>query len=166
MSDEQLEGWKRCIIRSSREGLEIAGAFAKTFGPTGKTLICSCGKSECWCGFSAHNSLIGSLRYRPLANPIAHVSISDHIRFGGGRKKEYIIGYRQDVLTLLWPRICHIKDCENTVTGLITQENDEMYPICEIHGTSTSLQNLSLNYGIQMKWLSTDYTRWAKIQDK
>jgi len=166
VSNERLEGWKRCIIRTSVEGLEIAGAFAKTFGSTDKTLVCTCAKSDCWCGFSAHNTIIGSMRYRPFGNPIAHVSISNNIRFGGGRKKEYIIGHRQEVLTLLWPQICRYANCENNVTGLATYGNDEIYSICKMHGASTSLQNFSLYYGIPMKWLSTDYTRWVKTQDR
>ena len=165
MDDRELEGWKRCLLRSDDAGgLLIAGAFARQFGPLDTTLVCICAKPECWCGFSAHRTLPGAMRYRPLTFPIAHVSIAGDLRFGGGRKKEYLIGYRQTVLEILWPRICEQPCCSSPAEGLARDSDDLFLPACEAHAAAGTLKSESERCGTRMRWLSADYTRWAQAQ--
>jgi len=165
MNDSELEGWKRCLLRSDGAGeLLVAGAFAKRFGPLDTTLACVCGRSECWCGFSAHRTLPGAMRYRPLTYPIAHVVIAGDLRFGGGRKKEYLIGYRQTVLQILWPQLCAGDGCLSPAEGLTQKSEGTLLPACQEHGATHSLELESERSGTKMLWLSTDYTRWTLAQ--
>jgi hypothetical protein len=117
MDEASMHGWKRCLLRPVCDQLEIAGAFARVYGALDATQICTCDGPECWCGFSAHNSLAGAMMYHPLNYPIAHVAISGSIRFGGGRKKEYLVGYSQRVIDVSWPRICMHSGCVQHVVG-------------------------------------------------
>lgn len=165
MDWSELEGWKRCLLRSDDAGeLLIAGAFARQFGALDVTLECWCAKAECWCGFSAHRTIPGAMRYRPLSFPIAHVLIAGDLRFGGGRKKEYLIGYRQTVLGILWPRLCIGAGCLSPAEGLTSDGEGTLRAACQIHGATRSLDLESERSGTRMLWLSSDYTRWALAQ--
>ena len=165
MDSSELEGWKRCLLRSVGDGeLLIAGAFARQFGSLDVTLVCSCAKAECWCGFSAHRTLPGAMRYRPLSFPIANVTIAGDLRFGGGRKKEYLIGYRQTVLGILWPQLCNGPSCSAPVEGLSRESDGLLLPACGAHGATSTLEGESERTDVRMAWLSADYTRWARAQ--
>ena len=104
------------------------------------------------------------MRYRPLTFPIAQVMIDGDVRFGGGRKKEYLIGYRQTVVQILWPQLCADQGCLAPAEGLNINGEDFLLPVCRAHGVTRSLEDESERCDIPMAWLSTDYTRWALTQ--
>ena len=166
MDGINLEGWKRCSLKYEKSSLLIAGAFAGYYGPLSARQDCVCGKLECWCGFSSHNTKIGALRYRPLRFPIAQVTMSENTRFGGGRKKEYIISYSQKVSEIFWPKICLQTSCLNEATGLVVDIEDNLRPACLEHGGNIIIDDFSKVVGIKMTWLSRDYSNWVKKQIK
>jgi hypothetical protein len=166
MDGISIEGWKRCSLKYENNILLIAGAFAGYYGPLSARQDCLCEKLECWCGFSSHNTKIGAMRYRPLKFPIAQVSMSENIRFGGGRMKEYIISYSQKVSEIFWPKICLQLSCLNTVTSLVVDKDGNVRPACFEHGGNVIINDFSNEVGIGMTWLSSDYSNWAKKQIK
>jgi hypothetical protein len=166
MDGIDIEGWKRCNLKYEKKILLIAGAFAGYYGPLSASQDCVCGKLECWCGFSSHNTKIGAMRYRPLKSPIAHVAMSENIRFGGGRKKEYIISYSQKVFEIFWPKLCLHTNCLNTATYLVVDNENNVRPTCVEHGAIINIDDFSKEVGIRMSWLSSDYSNWVKKQIK
>lgn len=157
-------GWKRCFIRYVDGSFEIAGVFASIFGPLKSKQECTCNKSECWCGFSAHRTKTGAFRYRPLDQPIAETIMSDNVRFTGGRKKEYIVSNQQNVTKILWPNWCKETGCTDLGSGLFAHSDGKIEVRCNTHGANISLEKAYSITGVKSLWLSKDYTIWAKAK--
>jgi hypothetical protein len=163
-SKKGIEGWKRSLLRSEKGKIEIAGVFAKTYGPLINNIICHCEHPKCWCGFSAHVEIKGALKYKPLDQPIAHVSLTGAIKLTGGRGKGYIVATRQEVLDILWPNWCTEKGCEAKASGLAINNSTNICARCQIHGEIISIEDFYEIHGVKVSWLPNEYRRWVKIQ--
>lgn len=158
-------GWKRALVRLPEVGPpHVAGVFAREFGGFDACQGCSCGRAVCWCGFSAHATLAGAMRYRPLTAVIAQVQLGETIRVGGGRTWRYLVARHQVVEALLWPRLCNESTCQEAAVGLAVGPESELAPACALHGVSITLERASERAGAPMGWLSDSYAHWARLR--
>lgn len=164
---------KRVNIKLGQTGqLLVAGAFANIFVPPVKSVECSCGQSyeNCICGFSAHANSLDTLRYRPLASPIATVNLKDNLRQSGGYLKPYFLALTQQIVSIKIPAYCYLcakaAQTHEEPVGLAKTLQDTLLPVCEKHNPLFDLEQLKKILPLPILYSSKSYAHWAIINSR
>ena len=163
VSSQSVKGFKRCMITVDSAGAVLmAGAYARQFGPLNQQIACTCARFDCFCGFSAHVTMAGALRYQPLTGPIAVVALGGWLRPAGGPRAPYWLATTQKVLRIGFPPLCK-PECTSSAEGLRIGSTDAaITPACRCHSGTLPLAALAKAAGVDVYWLSDSYARWAR----
>lgn len=159
--------WKRGWVVINEAGSSgVMGGFAKEPVPLEAAAPCEHGgdayqvERECSCGFSAHITRLGALRYRPRTGPLLLVELGGIATAGNG---SYALGLTQRAVAVEFCALCPLCDTPKPAARLVLHPIgkgwSQVDSVCDEHASDTQMVDPSV-LGVEMRVASLDLSRY------